>query len=207
MKYLARTPLATGLKAGGPGPDLLGACRNDLDLAARPLRRHGFDRLGGLPRRFGRKGGRQEGVDIGVITDRYTAAYHNDLQSLGVEPTTHEPRVTKHLPQIISMIEGLIGAGHAYAAEGHVLFNVPSYPDYGKLSKRDTREMLAGARVEVAPYKKDPGDFVLWKPSPPELPVPGGCPSGTSWCFAGPIRSARPMRRSASRSSGQFSGS
>ena len=112
----------------------------------------------------------KEGVDISVITDRYTAAYHSDLQSLGVEPTTHEPRVTKHLPQIISMIESLIAAGHAYAAEGHVLFNVPSYPDYGKLSKRDTREMLAGARVEVAPYKKDAGDFVLWKPSPPELP-------------------------------------
>ncbi len=112
----------------------------------------------------------KEGVDISVITDRYTAAYHADLQSLGVEPTTHEPRVTKHLAQIISMIENLITAGHAYAAEGHVLFNVPSFPDYGKLSKRDTREMLAGARVEVAPYKKDAGDFVLWKPSPPELP-------------------------------------
>ena len=112
----------------------------------------------------------KEGVDISVITDRYTAAYHADLQSLGVEPTTHEPRVTKHLPQIISMIENLIASGHAYAAEGHVLFNVPSYPDYGKLSKRDTREMLAGARVEVAPYKKDAGDFVLWKPSPAELP-------------------------------------
>ena len=112
----------------------------------------------------------REGVEIGVITSRYAAAYHEDLAALGVAPTDSEPRVTGHIPQIISMIERLIASGHAYAAEGHVLFQVSTYADYGQLSHRDTREMLAGARVEVAPYKKEPGDFVLWKPSSPELP-------------------------------------
>jgi cysteinyl-tRNA synthetase len=113
---------------------------------------------------------KKEGVEIGVITERYAAAYHEDLAALGVASPDLEPRVTAHLPQIINMIERLISSGHAYAAEGHVLFNVPSFADYGKLSKRDTRELLAGARVEVAPYKKDAGDFVLWKPSTPEQP-------------------------------------
>ncbi len=112
----------------------------------------------------------KEGVEIGVITSRYAAAFHEDLAALGVAPTDYEPKVTEHIPQIIAMIERLIASGNAYAAEGHVLFQVATYADYGQLSRRDTREMLAGARVEVAPYKKDPGDFVLWKPSTPELP-------------------------------------
>lgn len=112
----------------------------------------------------------KEGVDIRVITDRYAAAYHEDLASLGVEPTTYEPRVTEHLPQIISMIERLVASGHAYAAEGHVLFHTLSYPDYGALSKRDEQSLMAGARVEVAPYKKHAGDFVLWKPSSADQP-------------------------------------
>ncbi|HZP11180.1 MAG TPA: cysteine--tRNA ligase [Nevskiaceae bacterium] len=112
----------------------------------------------------------KEKVDISVITSKFAAAYHEDLAALGVQPPDFEPRVTEHLPQIIKMINALISKGHAYEAKGHVLFHVPSYPDYGQLSKRDTKELLAGARVEVAPYKKDPGDFVLWKPSTPELP-------------------------------------
>jgi cysteinyl-tRNA synthetase len=112
----------------------------------------------------------KEGVDIRVITDRYAAAYHEDLAALGVESTTYEPRVTEHLPQIISMIERLIASGHAYAAEGHVLFHTLSFPDYGALSKRDEQSLMAGARVEVAPYKKHAGDFVLWKPSSAEQP-------------------------------------
>ena len=112
----------------------------------------------------------KEGVDIRVITDRYAAAYHEDLASLGVEPTTYEPRVTEHLPQIISMIERLIASGHAYAAEGHVLFHTLSYADYGALSGRDEQSLMAGARVEVAPYKKHAGDFVLWKPSSADQP-------------------------------------
>ena len=112
----------------------------------------------------------KEGVDIGVVTSRYAAAYHEDLASLGVAVPDFEPRVTENLPAIISMIERLIASGHAYVAEGHALFHVPAYPDYGQLSKRDRRELIAGARVEVAPYKKDAGDFVLWKPSTPEQP-------------------------------------
>ena len=112
----------------------------------------------------------KEGVDISVITSRYVAAYYEDLGALGVADPDHAPRVTTHLPQIIDMIERLIAKEHAYAAEGHVLFNVPSFADYGKLSRRDTRELLAGARIEIAPYKKDAGDFVLWKPSTPEQP-------------------------------------
>jgi len=111
-----------------------------------------------------------EGVAIGVITSRYAAAFHQDLAALGVAPTDHEPKVTEHIPQIIDMIQRLIDSSHAYEAERHVLFQVSTYPDYGQLSKRDTREMLAGARVEVAPYKKEPGDFVLWKPSTDEQP-------------------------------------
>jgi len=111
-----------------------------------------------------------EGVEIGVITDRYTAVYHADVEALGVLPPPIEPRATAHIDDIIVMIERLIAAGHAYAAEGHVLFNVPSYDAYGALSGRSQDEMIAGARVEVAPYKRDPADFVLWKPSPPELP-------------------------------------
>jgi len=112
----------------------------------------------------------KEGKPIGEITSRYAAAYHEDLAALGVAAVDFEPKVTQSIPAIVAMIGRLIEAGHAYVAEGHVLFNVPSYPDYGQLSKRDRRELLAGARVEVAPYKKDPGDFVLWKPSTPELP-------------------------------------
>ncbi len=112
----------------------------------------------------------KEGVDIRVITDRYAAAYHADLAALGVAPTDHEPRVTEHLPQIIAMIEKLIASGHAYAAEGHVLFHTLSFADYGKLSGRDEQALMAGARVEVAPYKRHAGDFILWKPSTPEQP-------------------------------------
>jgi len=112
----------------------------------------------------------QQGVEIGVITERFTAAYREDMAKLGVAPPDIEPHATAHIGEIVTMIERLIASGHAYAAEGHVLFAVASYPAYGELSGRDTEEMLAGARVEVAPYKRDPGDFVLWKPSTPELP-------------------------------------
>ncbi|HET8698691.1 MAG TPA: cysteine--tRNA ligase, partial [Gammaproteobacteria bacterium] len=118
-----------------------------------------------------------EGVEIGVLTARYLAAYHQDLAGLGVAPPDVEPRVTSHLPQIVRFIEKLVAAGHAYSAQGHVLFDVPSYARYGGLSGRDRDDLIAGARVEVAPYKRDPADFVLWKPSPPELvgwPSPWG---------------------------------
>ena len=116
---------------------------------------------------------RELGVPISAITDRYAAAYREDMAGLGVTgefAPDIEPAATDHIAHIIAMIEQLIAGGHAYAAEGHVLFSVASFPDYGKLSRRDPDEMLAGARVDVAPYKRDPGDFVLWKPSTPDLP-------------------------------------
>ncbi|WP_181126259.1 cysteine--tRNA ligase [Xanthomonas arboricola] len=111
-----------------------------------------------------------QGVPISAITDRFAAIYRQDMAALGVLPPGIEPEATAHIPQIVAMIEQLIGNGHAYAAEGHVLFAVASFAHYGKLSRRDPDEMLAGARVDVAPYKRDPGDFVLWKPSSDELP-------------------------------------
>ena len=119
----------------------------------------------------------EQGVAIDRITDRFTRAYHEDMAALGVSPPTVEPRATEHMPQIIAMIERLIEAGHAYVAEKHVLFDVDTFEGYGQLSRRDRREMIAGARVEVAPYKRNPGDFVLWKPSDetqPGWPSPWG---------------------------------
>jgi len=113
---------------------------------------------------------REQGVPISVITDRFAAAYREDMAALGVTPQNIQPDATAHIPQMIAMIEQLIERGHAYAAEGHVLFAVSTFDGYGKLSRRDPEEMLAGARVEVAPYKRDPGDFVLWKPSTDDLP-------------------------------------
>lgn len=113
------------------------------------------------------------GTPISTITDKYAAAYREDMTALGVDgdfAPDIEPAATAHMPQMIAMIERLIDDGHAYAAEGHVLFAVASFDGYGKLSRRDTEDMLAGARVEVAPYKRDPGDFVLWKPSSDDLP-------------------------------------
>ncbi|MFS8608687.1 MAG: cysteine--tRNA ligase, partial [Gammaproteobacteria bacterium] len=112
---------------------------------------------------------KEEGVEIGVLTARYIAAFHEDMAALGVRPPDVEPRVTEHIPQIVDFIERLIARGHAYEAEGHVLFAVDSFPEYGKLSGRSLDEMIAGARVEVAPYKRDPADFVLWKPSEPSI--------------------------------------
>jgi cysteinyl-tRNA synthetase len=109
-------------------------------------------------------------VPISAITDKYTAIYRQDMAALGIQAPDIEPHATDHIPHIIAMIERLIDAGHAYAAEGHVLFAVDSYADYGKLSRRSLDEMIAGARVDVAPYKRHPGDFVLWKPSTPDLP-------------------------------------
>lgn len=110
------------------------------------------------------------GVPIGTITARYIDAYHADMQALSVLTPDLEPRVTDHIPAIVELIKTLIARGHAYAAEGHVLFDVASYPEYGHLSGRRPEDMLAGARVEVAPYKRNPLDFVLWKPSTPDQP-------------------------------------
>ncbi len=112
----------------------------------------------------------ESGKPIGEITERFKRAYNEDMGALGVLPPDVEPCATDHIGEMIAMIETLIDTGHAYEAEGHVLFDVESYPDYGQLSRRNLREMIAGSRVEVAPYKKSAHDFVLWKPSTPELP-------------------------------------
>jgi cysteinyl-tRNA synthetase len=111
-----------------------------------------------------------EGVPIDTVTQRYERHYLDDMGALGVASPDVAPHATAHVPQMVAMIERLIGAGHAYEAEGHVLFDVPSWPDYGRLSRRPMDEMIAGARVEVAPYKRSPADFVLWKPSSADQP-------------------------------------
>jgi cysteinyl-tRNA synthetase len=116
-------------------------------------------------------------IDIRELTDETYKNFQNDVAALGCLPPTVEPRATEHIEEMKTLIERLVNAGHAYVAEDNVLFNVPSMPDYGKLSNRPLDEMIAGARVEVAPYKKDPQDFVLWKPSKagePGWPSPAG---------------------------------
>jgi cysteinyl-tRNA synthetase len=113
----------------------------------------------------------EEGVPIGVITQRYLDAYNADMSALGALRPTFQPRATATMGAIIGMIERLVAAGAAYGAEGHVLFDTQAYSDYGSLSRRSLDDMIAGARVEVAPYKRSPADFVLWKPSKPDEPV------------------------------------
>ena len=126
----------------------------------------------------------ETGRAIGDITAETIQWYHDDLDAVGLKRPTHEPRATAHIPQMIAMIEGLIERGHAYEADGHVLFRVRSYKDYGALSGRTVDDMIAGARVEVAPYKEDPMDFVLWKPSTDDCRRPRSCrrsPSAYPW--------------------------
>jgi cysteinyl-tRNA synthetase len=110
-----------------------------------------------------------EGVEPSVITERYERHYLEDMGALGVAPPDIAPHATREIAPMIAMIETLIAGGYAYAAQGHVLFDVTTDPAYGILSHRDREQMIAGARVEVAPYKRDPADFVLWKPSDPDV--------------------------------------
>jgi cysteinyl-tRNA synthetase len=112
-----------------------------------------------------------QGLPIGAITDRFTDIYHQDMRALGALDPTLEPRATAHITPMLGLIGRLIEGGYAYAAEGHVLFDTASFADYGQLSGRSLEDMIAGARVEVAPYKRHPADFVLWKPSKPGEPV------------------------------------
>jgi cysteinyl-tRNA synthetase len=112
----------------------------------------------------------EKDIAIEQLTVETTKTFHEDMAALGALPPDVEPRATDHIPQMIAMIECLIERGNAYEADGHVLFSVPSMAGYGRLAKRDRREMIAGARVEVAPYKTDPADFVLWKPSDTDQP-------------------------------------
>ena len=114
---------------------------------------------------------------IRLVTEKTEKQFHEDVEALGCLRPTVEPRATGHIAEMKTLIERLIASGHAYVAQEHVLFSVPSMPDYGKLAKRSLEEMKAGARVEVAPYKRDPMDFVLWKPSKagePAWPSPAG---------------------------------
>jgi cysteinyl-tRNA synthetase len=113
----------------------------------------------------------ERGISIRELTENTLKRFHDDIAALGVLEPTVEPRATEHIDEMKTLIERLVGAGHAYVAEEHVLFSVPSMPDYGALSKRPLDEMEAGARVEVAPYKRSPLDFVLWKPSKPGEPA------------------------------------
>jgi cysteinyl-tRNA synthetase len=113
----------------------------------------------------------ERGVDIRELTEQTYRDFKQDVAALGCLPPTVEPRATEHIEQMKVLIERLVASGNAYVADDHVLFNVPSMPDYGKLSKRSLDEMIAGARVDVAPYKRDPMDFVLWKPSKPGEPA------------------------------------
>lgn len=108
------------------------------------------------------------GVATTIIAAEFETAYLEDMSALGVLPPTLDPHCTEHIPEMVQMAEVLIEKGVAYEAEGHVLFNTPAFPEYGQLSHRSRDEQVAGARVEVAPYKRDPADFVLWKPSLPD---------------------------------------
>ena len=120
-------------------------------------------------------------ISIGELTKKYEKIYNDNLKELGINPPDLQPRATDHIAEMIKQIEALIDNGHAYEAEGHVLFSVDTFPSYGALSGRDKEEQIAGSRVEVAPYKKDPTDFVLWKPSNKDQP---GWDS--SWGFGRP---------------------
>ncbi|MDH4019283.1 MAG: cysteine--tRNA ligase [Xanthomonadales bacterium] len=113
----------------------------------------------------------EQNVPIEVISKHYTDIYHKDMAALGVGAPSIEPRATDHIPQMIQMIQRLLDSGHAYETDGHVLFAVESFADYGSLSGRNITEMMAGARIEVSDFKRHPGDFVLWKPS--VAPQPG----------------------------------
>ena len=112
----------------------------------------------------------ESGQSISAVTEETIAWYIEDMAALGNLEPNHMPRATEYIAEMITMIEGLIQKGHAYAADGHVLFSVQSDPEYGQLSGRSVDDMIAGARVEVAPYKRDPMDFVLWKPSSSDQP-------------------------------------
>jgi cysteinyl-tRNA synthetase len=114
---------------------------------------------------------------IRKVTEKTDKQFHEDVAALGCLPPTVEPRATEHIAEMRTLIERLVASGNAYVADDNVLFSVPSMPDYGRLSKRPLDEMIAGARVEIAPYKKDPQDFILWKPSKagePAWPSPAG---------------------------------
>ena len=113
---------------------------------------------------------KEQNVPVTEITDKYTEQYHSDISALEVLPPDVEPRATEHIPQMIELIQTLLAKGNAYSKDGHVLFNVPSFNSYGRLSGQKLLDMQAGSRIEIEAYKNSPFDFVLWKPSPDDLP-------------------------------------
>ena len=113
---------------------------------------------------------REQKLPISEITTKYTQIYNSDMETLGVNKPDHQPKATEYIDEMVELIQTLISKGHAYENDGHVLFHVLSYKQYGSLSKRNRDEQIAGSRVEVAPYKKDAADFVLWKPSTDDQP-------------------------------------
>ena len=113
---------------------------------------------------------REQKLPISEITTKYTQIYNSDMETLGVNKPDHQPKATEYIDEMVELIQTLISKGHAYENDGHVLFHVLSYKQYGSLSKRNRDEQIAGSRVEVAPYKKDAADFVLWKPSSDDQP-------------------------------------
>ncbi len=113
---------------------------------------------------------KESGEPIDVITERTTRNFHDDLKALNTLQPDFEPLCTGTIPEMLALVQALVDKGFAYVAEGHVLFHVPAMKNYGELSRHSRDELIAGARVEVAPYKKDPADFVLWKPSAPDQP-------------------------------------
>jgi len=125
----------------------------------------------------------ERGISIRELTEETVKVFHADITELGALPPDHEPRATETIDEMKVIIAELIASGHAYEAEGHVLFRVASMPEYGKLSRRNQDELIAGARVEIAPYKEDARDFVLWKPSDPEKGEPGW---DSDWGFGRP---------------------
>tara|TARA_B100000965_G_scaffold306650_1_gene265586 strand:- start:698 stop:2062 length:1365 start_codon:yes stop_codon:yes gene_type:complete len=112
----------------------------------------------------------EQNVEISLITEKYTKIYNEDMAKLNVLPPDVQPKATEFIPEMINLIEDLIDKDFAYEKEGHVLFHVPLYLNYGKLSNRNREEQIAGSRIEVAPFKKDPSDFILWKPSDDSQP-------------------------------------
>jgi len=144
---------------GGKGETKVTYVRNITDVDDKIIRRARED-FPGMPLNEA----------ITRVTSETERQFHEDVAALGCLEPTHEPRATGHVPQMVRMIETLIEKGHAYPTDGHVLFAVGTFGDYGRLARRSTDEMIAGARVEVVPYKRDPMDFVLWKPSAPGEP-------------------------------------
>lgn len=178
QRFVPGNPQRVTMYVCGPtvyGPAHIGNARPAVvfDVLARVLRRHYklvyVSNITDVDDKINQAAA-DEGVPIATVAERWARVWEEDTTALGVLPPDRQPRATGHVPQMISLVGNLLKSEHAYEADGHVLFRVGAYAAYGELSGRNRGEQIAGARVEVAPYKEDPADFVLWKPSPDELP-------------------------------------